>query len=113
MIIGTIALAVTAVVVAILVSLCASGTIGPNPLVGIRLPALLASRDSWRTGHRIALLPVWIAAGVACVLGVAAVLIPALESWGIFLTGVPVLAGLIWGTVRALLAANAESRSAR
>lgn len=73
----------------------------------------LASRDSWRTGHRIALLPVWIAAGVACVLGVAAVLIPALESWGIFLTGVPVLAGLIWGTVRALLAANAESRSAR
>jgi hypothetical protein len=113
MVIGTIALAVTGVVLAVLVSLCAAGVIGPNPLVGIRLPALFASRDSWQEGHRAAALPVWLGAVAASVLGASAVLLPALVDWGIPLTGVPVLAGLVWGTVRASSAANAALTTRR
>ncbi len=107
MVIGTIALAVTGVVLAVLVSLCAAVVIGPNPLVGIRLPVLLASRDSWREGHRSAALPAWLGAVTASALGGVAVLIPALADWGIVFTAIPVLAGIVWGTVRASSAANA------
>jgi len=41
-----------------------NGTLGPNPLVGIRLPALLDSEEAWQRGHRAAVRPLTTAAVV-------------------------------------------------
>ena len=112
MIIGTIALAVTGIVVAILVALCSSGTIGRNPVVGIRVPALLASDEAWKGGHRAAVLPTVVAAIAACALGALALIVPSLADWGILLSGGPVLLGLIWATIRASNSSAAISASA-
>ena len=107
MIIGTIALIVTGAVVATLVALCSSGVIRRNPVVGIRVPTLLASVQAWTVGHRAALMPAIVAAVASLVLGVTAILVPSVQDWGLLLAGGPVLVGLIWATARASRASSA------
>lgn len=52
-----------------------NGTLGPNPLVGIRLPALLDSEDAWQRGHRAAVRPLTVAAVIGFLALVGSVLV--------------------------------------
>lgn len=62
-----------AVVVAAVTLLAAVGRLRRNSIAGIRIPALLASDEAWRTGHRAAVLPT-IGAAIVCVVLAAVVL---------------------------------------
>lgn len=55
--------------------LLASGTLGRNHLVGIRLPALLASEEAWQRGHQAAVRPLTITAVLALLALVGSVLV--------------------------------------
>ena len=51
-----------------------TGMLGPNPLVGFRLPALLDSEAAWRRGHQAAVRPLTVAASVGFLALVGSVL---------------------------------------
>ncbi|UAJ79158.1 SdpI family protein [Leifsonia sp. ZF2019] len=96
-----------AIVLILVVGLCAGGTIGANRGIGIRLPATRLSESAWRAGHRAALLPAIVGGGVVIVIaGVGLAypdLQPAMQVIGIVLF----LGTLTWATLCANNAARA------
>lgn len=78
------------------------GSLSLNPVVGLRVPALMQDEKSWRVGHAAALTPAIVSLGVAVVfdlVGIASFL----AYWGSIVT---LIAGLIWIVVRASKAAR-------
>lgn len=86
-----------------------NGTLGPNPLVGIRLPALLDSEEAWQRGHRAAVRPLTGAAIAGFLALVGSVLVsrhvlPYLVFLGIAL--VVMIIGVIVAAIAAVRAAK-------
>jgi|GEM_PF-6438421 hypothetical protein len=85
-------------------SLCANGRIKRNLFVGIRLPQVMASEQTWETGHKAAMFPVTVGGMLAVVIGLGSELVPGIGIAGPILALVAVLAGLAWAVTRALAA---------
>lgn len=87
----------------------ANGTLGPNPLVGIRLPALLASEEAWQRGHQAAVGPLTIAAVIGFLALVGSVLTSHAVLPYLFFVGVALVVmiiGVVLAAVRAVRAAK-------
>lgn len=70
MTIASVVLIVAGLLVGVTTELCASGRIGRNGFVGLRLAPLYDSDEAWRIGHRAARVWTWLAAASAVVSGV-------------------------------------------
>jgi len=98
-----------AIVLIVIIALCAAGTIGVNAGIGIRIPATRLSAQAWRAGHGAALLPAVI--GGTVIIAVAGVglavagLAQVMQILGVLL----LLATLAWASVRAASAARAAA----
>lgn len=91
-----------AVVTTALAVLTATGTVGRNRFVGVRMPTTMRSDDAWRRAHRAALVPTVIAGAVTsatCVVSVAAG--RADDPLAVILCAVPLLVGALWSVVAA------------
>lgn len=78
----------------------ASGVIGRNALVGIRIRALMHDDDAWKRGHRAAIAPASIAAAIAITLGAVFVATGRTNDTGsVLLCALPIVVGAIWGAV--------------
>jgi hypothetical protein len=93
----------------------ARGRLGLNQLAGIRFPHVMESPETWRAGHRAALVPVTI----GCALAVVAAFVPVLlslregvEALWIVVSIAAMLLGTLIGAWRADQAASAASASA-
>jgi SdpI/YfhL protein family len=100
MVVGALVITVASVLVVVLVWLCAAGRIGRNPVVGLRVPALFASDETWTVGHRAALLPTVIAAVICVVFTAVAAAIPSLASTATVVVVVALIAGVVVGAVQ-------------
>jgi hypothetical protein len=85
-------------------SLCANGRIKPNYFIGIRLPQVMKTEQTWEAGHTAAMFPVTVGGMLAVVIGLGTELIPAIGIAGPILALVSVLVGLAWAVTRALAA---------
>lgn len=90
--------------------LLGNGTIGPNPLAGIRLRPLLASEEAWRAGHQAAVRPLTIAAVLGFVALVGSVLASRHGQLYLILLGIALLVVIIGVIVAAVLAVRAAKR---
>jgi hypothetical protein len=93
----------------------ARGRLGVNQLAGIRFRHVMESPETWRAGHRAALVPVTI----GCALAVVAAFVPVLlslregvEALWIVVSIAAMLLGTLIGALRADQAASAVSASA-
>lgn len=104
--IAALILAVLAIAIAVLVSLCATGRVPRNPIAGIRIPSLFVSDEAWMVGHRAALVPTVVAAVICSVIAAFVVAVPTFAVAGTWTIVVVLLGGL-------LLASALASRAAR
>lgn len=88
----------------------ANGTLGPNPLVGIRLPPLLASEQAWQRGHQAAVRPLTIAAVIGFLALVGSVVTSHSVLPYLFFVGVALVVMIIGVVVAAVLAVRAAKR---
>lgn len=93
----------------------ARGRLGVNQLAGIRFRHVMESPETWRAGHRAALVPV----AIGCALAVGAAFVPVavplregVEALWIIVSIVCLLLGTLVGAWRADQAATAVSASA-
>lgn len=101
-------LIVGALVIAGVVQACATGRIGPNAIAGIRMPSVLVNEKTWRVGHQAALLATWSTSALAALFGGFALFSGSSQAnMGLYvLIGAGILlAGTIWGSVVAHMAA--------
>ena len=68
MFVASIVLLLAAISMPIVIQACANGRIRVNPIAGIRIRNVMASEAAWRAGHKAAVVPSWIGAGLAVVL---------------------------------------------
>lgn len=101
--ISALILAAASVLIAVVIWLCGAGVIRRNPIVGLRLPALFASDDAWKAGHRAGVLPT-IAAAVICVILTIVVAVSP-TTFGAVGDGI-ILAVLVAGVVVATILGN-------
>ncbi|ARC58464.1 hypothetical protein AS850_15360 [Frondihabitans sp. 762G35] len=100
MIVAAIVLFVVAAAIAGTAGAAAAGILGPNHVAGIRIPALLASPEAWRIGHRRALLPLAVAAVIAVAAGIVCLVRP--DSVGVLVVAILLIVALIaFAVVRA------------
>ena len=99
--VSVIILASVAVLVLIMTILCANGVLPRNRVVGLRVPALMANDESWRVGHRAAILPAAVGALLSVASAVALLVQPSLPSIGPLLLTITVLGPLFWAAIRA------------
>ncbi|CAN5181569.1 hypothetical protein BH11ACT4_BH11ACT4_22410 [soil metagenome] len=98
--IGALAIAVIAVVLAVAAALCASGVIPRNRVVGIRIASFFESADAWKTGHRVAVIPMGLAAGACVALTFVAAAVPAYDgSTAVIVSTVILVGGVVLGAV--------------
>jgi predicted permease len=102
----TVLLVVVSVAMPFVMALCASGRIRRNHAVGIRIPPVTDSDESWARGHRAAVLPSAVFAVVSAVVLVLALAVPTLRLDGVWLALGSILLGLGWATVAAVRAAR-------
>ncbi len=102
--------AILAVAMVIVTALCARGVIRRNPLIGIRIPSFFESDETWMRGHRAAVLPTAIAAGLAVSVAIIGYALP---SFGHLVATIVNLALLLVGViVGAMLGSRALRRGA-
>ncbi|WP_420897920.1 SdpI family protein [Cryobacterium algoricola] len=94
-------LASVAVLVLLVTILCAVGIVPRNRAAGIRIPALLASDEGWRRGHRSAILPTAVGAFASVAMAIACLVQPSLQSYGPALVTLTLVAPLAWAVFRA------------
>ncbi|WP_213813657.1 SdpI family protein [Glaciihabitans sp. dw_435] len=94
-------MAVAAVIVFVVVILCSNGVIRRNHVVGLRIPAVLASDDSWREGHRVAVVPTGVGVAVSVIVVLACWLDPALRDAGPAIAVATLVIPLVWAAIRA------------
>ncbi|MES2094432.1 MAG: SdpI family protein [Actinomycetota bacterium] len=92
--------------IAVVTQLAASGRIGRNGFVGIRIPPTLASEAAWRAGHRAAVLPTWIGFVVVIITAVVAQFAPQ----AFVVVVVLLLLFLVWAVLAAWLAARSATQ---
>lgn len=98
--IGPLVVAVIAIVLTVAATLCALGIIRRNPVVGIRIASFFASEDAWKRGHRVAVVPMAIAACVCIVLTIVAAVQPAYNGPTAVIVSLVILAaGVLVGAV--------------
>jgi ABC-type branched-subunit amino acid transport system permease subunit len=102
----TVLLVVACVAMPVVMALCANGRIRLNHAVGIRIPPVTDSEDSWRRGHRAAVVPSTVFAVVSAAVLVLVLVVPALRLDGIWLALGSLLIGLGWATFAAVRAAR-------
>ena len=89
----------------VLVVACATAGRGALPLnhwFGVRLPALMVSRQAWRIGHAAGVLPASVAFLAAAICSVAGLVMPGLY-WG---TIGAFVGGVVWVFIRSSAAAR-------
>lgn len=72
-------LGATMLLVVLVTQLAASGRIGRNGFVGIRIPPTMASDAAWTAGHKAALMPSWIGFALVAVTAGVAQFIPGIN----------------------------------
>ncbi len=72
-------LGATMLLVVLVTQLAASGRIGRNGFVGIRIPPTMASDAAWTAGHKVALMPSWIGFALVAVTAGVAQFIPGIN----------------------------------
>ena len=72
-------LGATMLLVVVVTQLAASGRIGRNGFVGIRIPPTMASDAAWTAGHKAALMPSWIGFALVAVTAGVAQFIPGIN----------------------------------
>ena len=72
-------LGATMLLVVLVKQLAASGKIGRNGFVGIRIPPTMASDAAWTAGHKAALMPSWIGFALVAVTAGVAQFIPGIN----------------------------------
>jgi hypothetical protein len=88
----------------------AGGTLGPNPLVGIRLAALLASEQAWQHGHRAAVRPLTVAAVLGFLALVGSVVASGDVLWYLVFLCIALAVVIIGVIVAAVVAVRAAKR---
>lgn len=99
--VSVIVLASGAVLVLVIAILCANGVLPRNRGVGLRIPALMASDESWRAGHRAAILPSAVGALASVIATIVVLVQPSLQSIGPLVLTITLVVPLIWATFRA------------
>jgi hypothetical protein len=72
-------LAATMLLVVVVTQLAASGKIGRNGFVGIRIPPTMANDAAWTAGHKAARIPSWIGFVLVAVTAGVAQFIPGIN----------------------------------
>jgi hypothetical protein len=72
-------LAAAMLLVVVVTQLAATGKIGRNGFVGIRIPPTMASDAAWIAGHRAARMPSWIGFALVAVTAGVAQFIPSIN----------------------------------
>ncbi len=90
----------------LLVWLAGRGVIRRNRVVGIRLPHVLESDDTWREGHRAAVGPASVGAIVAALIWVIAALAPSVSPATPIVVVLAVAGELAWAAAAAVQAAR-------
>lgn len=88
---------------AIVSSLAARGTVRRNFFLGIRMPQLQRSDEAWRAGHAAAAPPAWVGFALAALCAVVGVGLPPVH-WGVVVSFVVTV---VWAFVVAMRAAQA------
>lgn len=99
--VSVIVLAGVAVLVFVIAILCANGALPRNGGVGFRIPALMASDENWRKGHRAAIVPTAVGAVASVIAALVVVVQPSLQSIGPVVATFTLVVPLIWATLRA------------
>lgn len=89
----------------------ANGTLGPTPLVGIRLPALLASKEAWLRGHQAAVRPLTVTAVLGFLALVGSVLASHRVLEYLIFVGIALAIVIIGVIVAAVMAVRAAKRT--
>lgn len=96
MILGSVVLIAVGLLVGVTMELCATGRIGRNGFVGLRLSPLFDSDEAWRVGHRAARVWAWLAAAVAVASGVLGFVVSDESTYGaIVLSGTLLVVALL------------------
>jgi amino acid permease len=91
---------VAAMATVVFTMLSARGVIHRNAFVGHRTRAILRNDDTWRRGHRAALVPTCVAAFVTSAMGVVFIAFGELNHPpSVILCAVPLVVGAFWGAV--------------
>jgi uncharacterized membrane protein len=99
-IVAAIVLFVIALAIVATAGAAATGLLGPNHVAGIRIPALLASPEAWRIGHRRALAPLALAGVIGVAAGIVCLVRP--DSVGVLIVALLLIVALIaFAVVRA------------
>lgn len=96
-----------AVLVLVVVLLAALGVVPRNRVAGIRIPAVLASDESWRAGHRAAILPAAVGVLLTAVTGWLSLSVHSLIPYAPAITTAALVLPLIWAAIAANVAAKA------
>lgn len=107
--IGPLTVAVIAIVLTVAALLCALGIIGRNPVVGIRISSFFESENAWKAGHRVAVVPMALAAAVCVALTIVAAEVPTFGGATAVIVSLAVLVGGV--IVGAVLGARALRRT--
>lgn len=91
---------------AIVSTLAARGSIRRNFFLGIRMPQLQRSDVAWRAGHSAAVLPAWIGFSGAFICAIVGIFVPPVH-WGVVALFV---ATAVWTFVVAVRAADAVTQ---
>lgn len=111
---------VTAIIAAVLLSVAAAGivaicwiaadgTLGPNPMAGLRTRSLLRSEAAWQAGHRAAVRPMAVAAVVAIVAAIGSVFATGDLAAYLVTLGIAVVA-IVTGLIAATVVAGRAAR---
>lgn len=107
--VGAFLLAAAAIVVAVVATAAASGRLRRNPVAGIRIASLFTSEETWRNGHRAAVLPTAGAALVCVLLAVAVFVVPAFAEAGSIAETAVLVVGVLVGAALADRAARKQA----
>ncbi|WP_029146513.1 SdpI family protein [Microbacterium luticocti] len=108
--VAALVLTLLAIATVVLFALCATGRVHRNPIAGIRIPALFASDEAWRVGHRAALIPMVVTTVICAVLTIVAAAVPSFAAGGTWAAVIVLLGGLLAAAMVAGRAARALTR---
>jgi hypothetical protein len=105
---GQVLLLIGAVTIAFTPIAAARGVLPMNRIIGFRVPAVLASEDTWREGHRAAIRSSMVGGCALLVAALASFAIPEVDAQRlVILASCIVLTGtMLWGTRQAVVAAK-------
>lgn len=100
-----IVLTALAIIIAVIVALCAAGTIPRNAGIGIRIPSTRHSEDAWKAGHQAAYAPALVGAALTILFAGVGMTAAGFVFPATVIATVLLVCSLAWATVRAHRAA--------